>query len=195
MSGISPLTIDVGTCQALSQGFLYNKLYVENAAKAINGQNTTERAAYIVLQDSFADAVTAEKTAKDEYNEAVATYGAASTQAASALTAYEDAQDDTVDAKDLLNATGANAVTDSLSTATVSGINENVNIAGVVIGLPTVEIATYHNKDTKTISLVTADATTADAGAVNAGKSFITIEKEGSSKMAILGGRIEIAPH
>jgi len=63
------------------------------------------------------------------------------------------------------------------------------DIAGVIIGLPTIEIKSFHTADTKTISLV------ADATAANAGYAFIEITKTGASTMAILGGRVEIAPH
>ena len=64
------------------------------------------------------------------------------------------------------------------------------DIAGVIIGLPTIEIQSFHTADTKTISLVSTDTS-----AVNADKEFIQITKSGSSTMAILGGRLEIAPH
>lgn len=67
---------------------------------------------------------------------------------------------------------------------------DGLDIAGVIIGLPTIEISSYHTTDTKTVSLVAVDTE-----AANYDKSFIQITKSGSSKMAILGGRIEIAPH
>ena len=66
------------------------------------------------------------------------------------------------------------------------------DIAGVVIGLPTVEITTYSVNDITTISLTTDGSS---APAANANKAFIAVEKTGYSKMAILGGRLEIAPH
>lgn len=59
------------------------------------------------------------------------------------------------------------------------------NIAGVVIGLPTVEIVT--SSDSYDISV-------SQAGALNSGKKFINISK-GASSLAILGGVVEIAPH
>jgi hypothetical protein len=62
------------------------------------------------------------------------------------------------------------------------------DIAGVIIGLPTLEINIYRTNDIKTISL---EAT----GAANSGKEFIQIETNGSTQLAILGGRLEIAPH
>lgn len=64
------------------------------------------------------------------------------------------------------------------------------DIAGVIIGLPTIEIQSFHTEDTKTVKLV-AD----DTEAANAGAAFIEITKSGNSRMAILGGRLEIAPH
>jgi len=64
------------------------------------------------------------------------------------------------------------------------------DIAGVIIGLPTVEITQYFTNDVKNVRIVSSDA-----AALNAGKSFIQIEKTGYSKIAILGGVIEIAPH
>ena len=67
---------------------------------------------------------------------------------------------------------------------------DNYQIAGVIIGLPTIEITQYHTQDIKNIKIVSTDAT-----AKNADKSFIQIEKTGFSKMAILGGTLEIAPH
>ncbi len=80
--------------------------------------------------------------------------------------------------------------TNNLNTTTTGVEYANMDIAGVIIGLPTIEITSYHSIDTKTVSLVTDDAV-----AVNAGKAFIQITKSGASKMAILGGRLEIAPH
>jgi hypothetical protein len=62
------------------------------------------------------------------------------------------------------------------------------DIAGVIIGLPTVEISIYRTNDIKTISLEAS-------GAANSGKEFIQIETNGSTQLAILGGRLEIAPH
>ena len=70
------------------------------------------------------------------------------------------------------------------------------DIAGVIIGLPTIEIQSFHTTDTKTIKLVdavAADGTTVAAG--NSDRAFIQITKSGTSTMAILGGRLEIAPH
>ncbi len=60
-----------------------------------------------------------------------------------------------------------------------------VTVAGVIIGLPTVEIHT--SADTFNVGI---DMT----GAANDGKEFITITKEAST-LAILGGTLEIAPH
>jgi hypothetical protein len=67
-------------------------------------------------------------------------------------------------------------------------------VAGVTIGLPTVEIKTYYNTvgEQKAIKLA---ETAVDASVMNAGKEFITIKKTGNSELAILGGRLEIAPH
>jgi hypothetical protein len=81
-----------------------------------------------------------------------------------------------------------------------------LDVGGVVIGLPTVEIKTYSTVDFKTIKLrngsydsttgiVTENTAFADVDHFNVGHAFITIEKEGVSTMAILGGRLEIAPH
>lgn len=74
----------------------------------------------------------------------------------------------------------------------------SLDVAGVVIGLPTLEITTYHSNDTKIISVVSgAAAVTANSGATvpNVSNELIRIEKSGTSQMAILGGRLEIAPH
>ncbi|MDY0131251.1 MAG: hypothetical protein RBR53_01150 [Desulforegulaceae bacterium] len=79
-------------------------------------------------------------------------------------------------------------------------------VGGVVIGLPTVEIKTYSTVDFKTIKLrngtwdaaagiVTDSYGTADQEHFNANHALITIEKSGTSTMAILGGTLEIAPH
>lgn len=116
-TGISPLTIDVGTCEALTDGWIYN---------------TANRAADL-------------------------------------------------------------------------GGAQNLNVGGVVIGLPTVEITTYTTSDFKSIKLVsgsdngdgTVTTLTPATGAsyFNTDHEFITIEKSGDSTMAILGGRLEIAPH
>jgi len=86
----------------------------------------------------------------------------------------------------------------------------SLSVAGVVIGLPTLEITTYHTNDVKIISVVVDDAgqqaTTANSGTHgaatpgtpginNVSNEMIRIEKAGVSQMAILGGRLEIAPH
>ncbi|PIE74577.1 MAG: hypothetical protein CSA18_04310 [Deltaproteobacteria bacterium] len=68
---------------------------------------------------------------------------------------------------------------------------DNGFIAGVVIGLPTVEITNYYTTDTKAIRLVESTAVNNDPQY----SEFITIRKSGNSTMAILGGRLEIAPH
>jgi hypothetical protein len=117
LNGISPLTIDVGTCEALTGGWIYN---------------TANRAADL-------------------------------------------------------------------------GGAQNLNVGGVVIGLPTVEITTYTTSNFKSIKLVsgsdngdgTVTTLTPATGAsyFNTDHEFITIEKSGDSTMAILGGRLEIAPH
>eukprot|EP00767_Chilomastix_cuspidata_P003455 gnl/Chilomastix_cuspidata/3575.p1 GENE.gnl/Chilomastix_cuspidata/3575~~gnl/Chilomastix_cuspidata/3575.p1 ORF type:complete len:376 (-),score=-12.93 gnl/Chilomastix_cuspidata/3575:7-1134(-) len=77
------------------------------------------------------------------------------------------------------------------------------SVGGVVIGLPTIEITTYNTTNFKTVKLATGEAladgtvdSSGDGGYMNAHhNSFITIEKSGYSQMAILGGRLEIAPH
>jgi len=75
-----------------------------------------------------------------------------------------------------------------------------LDVAGVVIGLPTLEITTYHTDDTKIISVVVGSADvsqTANSGSTvpNVSNEMIRITKTGVSQMAILGGRVEIAPH
>lgn len=82
---------------------------------------------------------------------------------------------------------------------------QNLDVGGVVIGLPTVEITTYSTSNFKTIKLLSGVAnadgtvTTVDAATgasyFNTDHALITIEKSGDSTMAILGGRVEIAPH
>jgi len=67
-----------------------------------------------------------------------------------------------------------------------------VKIAGISIGLPTIEINKIELGDTTTI--ITANSTTAGL-ANNDGEEFIRITKEGQSTIAILGGTVEIAPH
>ena len=76
----------------------------------------------------------------------------------------------------------------------------SLDVAGVVIGLPTLEITTYHTNDVKIVSVVvdsTSTAVTANSGVTvpNVSNELIRIEKAGVSQMAILGGRLEIAPH
>lgn len=85
----------------------------------------------------------------------------------------------------------------------------SLQVAGVVIGLPTLEITTYHSDDEKVISVVTATTTNVansgktvatGANTTNASDNYVSnelirIDKKGVSQMAILGGRIEIAPH
>ena len=72
-------------------------------------------------------------------------------------------------------------------------------VAGVVIGLPTIEIQTFHKDNVKSIKLVsdTVSGTTELANIADGEtrNEFIQIQKSGHSTMAILGGRLEIAPH
>jgi len=85
------------------------------------------------------------------------------------------------------SAADATALPDSVSG--VAGVNLGASVVGVVIGLPTVEIA--KSGTTKKYSA------TADGGvmtAVNSGREYIQITKT-DSYTAILGGTIEIAPH
>lgn len=98
----------------------------------------------------------------------------------------------------------AHALTIDVGTCSVLTAGKSFNlgqtapVAGVVIGLPTVEIVQYNNANRRAISLQTesgGDVLTTEGQAVNAGKKFIEIEKTGTSKMAILGGTVEIAPH
>jgi hypothetical protein len=106
--------------------------------------------------------------------------------------------------------TGAAALSIDVGTCNVLTAGKNFNgmqldaglggmtgvVGGVVIGLPTLEITTYRSNDTKTISMVSnGTAPTNGDVFVNANKEYITITKDGYSKMAILGGTIEIAPH
>lgn len=73
----------------------------------------------------------------------------------------------------------------SLIGAATNGNGANQDVTGVVIGLPTLLIAT--SSDSYTVGV-------AKAGALNDGANFISIEK-GASAMAILGGKLEIAAH
>lgn len=162
MSGISPLTIDVGTCQALSQGFAYNQAYmkafVANATAATPGTTT---AAYTTAKNDYNTVYTANKDIVDN-------------PATADVNEYTVAQGKIKDA-----AKAVNDVAIITAGQTNDGINIAANIAGVVIGLPTLEISQYHTKDKKYIKLVTADVTTAESGAANKGAEFIAIEKSG----------------
>ncbi|WP_300673975.1 DUF6160 family protein [Desulfoluna sp.] len=64
------------------------------------------------------------------------------------------------------------------------------DVAGVIIGLPTIEIC--KTGDTQDIGIVACDENGEKGG--NVTKNFIRITKE-DSVMAILGGTLEIAPH
>lgn len=65
------------------------------------------------------------------------------------------------------------------------GAGQDVVVTGVVIGLPTLLIATSADEYSVGVS---------KTGAINDDKNFITISK-GASAMAILGGTVEIAAH
>lgn len=69
------------------------------------------------------------------------------------------------------------------------------NVVGVVIGLPTVEISNYFTNNVKSIKVLATDAAGNTATSANGGRELIAIEKKGVQRMAILGGRLEIAPH
>lgn len=116
-NGISPLTIDIGECEALTKGWLYN---TNNGETEVNLSGTSSMAI---------------GTAKGNY------------------------------------------------------------VAGVVIGLPTVEIKTYYENDSKAVKLTGVKSFDTANKAINNDHEFITIQKSGSSTLAILGGRLEIAPH
>ncbi len=73
-------------------------------------------------------------------------------------------------------------------------IASNVTVAGVVIGLPTLEIMQFHTNDTRDINITTNAGAAANAQG-DTHSTLIRIEKSGTSKMAILGGTVEIAPH
>lgn len=77
---------------------------------------------------------------------------------------------------------------DTFSNAATLAVPTLKAVAGVVIGLPTLEIKSYSANERKIISIVNDDA-------INADDEFIAIEKNGTSTLAILGGTIEIAPH
>ncbi|VVS91742.1 DUF6160 family protein [Desulfoluna spongiiphila] len=79
----------------------------------------------------------------------------------------------------------ATATAEGTAAATIAATKDNTNVAGVVIGLPTLEIC--KTGDSQTISI-------AATGSANDGKAFIQITKE-DSVMAILGGTLEIAAH
>lgn len=73
-------------------------------------------------------------------------------------------------------------------------------VTGVVIGLPTIEIQTYHKNNTQSIKIANTTAPTGvtianNGTASESRRELIQIEKSGHSTMAILGGRLEIAPH
>ena len=82
-----------------------------------------------------------------------------------------------------------------LCAALSAGYSDNhattINIAGVVIGLPTLLIHT--TGDTYSVGIRMTDGTLAGSAA-NTGKNYITVSKS-DSVMAILGGTVEIAPH
>jgi len=93
---------------------------------------------------------------------------------------------------------GAHALTiDVGRCATLSaGLSDNLGAAvvaaGVVIGLPTLMIAT--SSDTYTVGIEMAGANVVNGSAATNRNTFIRIEK-GASVTAILGGTLEIAPH
>lgn len=226
VSGISPLTIDVGTCQALTQGLAYNKITNDLSTKyqpayaaqtgilkidtVFSGNtNVTTLGAAATAADAAADA--AEKVVSDagatatDAQKKEATDKRTFANAADALSTKFGSTTTITDAKTAVTdpegdiAKGAHVYDTYTKNGDVAGItrgilDSNANIVGVVIGLPTVEISTYHTNDRKTISVLTAEKGD-DTQVANSGCQFIEIEKSGHSKMAILGGRLEIAPH
>ncbi|WP_027360396.1 DUF6160 family protein [Desulforegula conservatrix] len=151
-------------------------------------------------------------------------YGIAAVGIAAAGAVTDPSNGDIPNAGDKVLPTGTNAHGDTIVTAPAgyyltgisplsidvgtcqsltAGLQYNLNstaldVAGVVIGLPTIEITTFHSNDTKIISITSgAPAVTANSGGTvaNISNEIIRIEKSGTSQMAILGGRLEIAPH
>lgn len=122
-TGISPLTIDVGTCQSLTAGWAYNTLDAKGSPIPNPNYDPNDPNSPQIIADPD---------------------------------------------------------------------KPNGDVAGVVIGLPSVEITTYYTNEVRDIKVVVADASQAMNSEHN---TLISIEKTGFTKMAILGGRLEIAPH
>ena len=72
-----------------------------------------------------------------------------------------------------------------LAAASFSTAQAGISVAGVVIGLPTIEIV--KTGSVKSISMT-------GTGSANNDRDFIAI-KTGDSSLAVLGGYIEICPH
>ncbi|WP_300673973.1 DUF6160 family protein [Desulfoluna sp.] len=193
---VAPLTIDVSSkVQALSYGMAFNnrlaavgaiKLCAAAGTNLADTSETGKAAAITTIKETFD---TYKKTTLTDH-EAEIVYDLAIDMlpSVSALTATaianaavatglpDDPTQDEINEAAVAAALGAK----SFSTATTG-----INVAGVVIGLPTIEIA-----KTGSIKRISAVAT----GSVNDDKAYIKI-KTGASSLAVLGGYIEICPH
>lgn len=184
---ISPVTIDVtNRVQSLSAGLFYN---MTGIAAADQLDETT----YVANAESAALALAQANDALDAINLIITTNntiitegeGGANSYTAADITAAELAVNTAEllvdDADSLVNTTRSTATSAGTLSATYAG----TKVAGVVIGLPTLEIC--KTGDTQTTRI-------AGSGSINNGKAFIRTTRS-DSVMAILGGTIEICAH
>lgn len=185
---VAPLTIDVSSkVQALSYGMAYNSAsYIGAVLQTV--QNLPAAAVTGNMETDAATAVEALLTAKnlkmsDTEKEVIV---ALAVQMDSDLTAAiaDEVTNNGLDPND--DAAVATFSGNYIASNSMGVAMDGVNVAGVVIGLPTIEIV-------KTGSVKTVSVTGA-TNAANNDDAFIAI-KTGESSLAVLGGYIEICPH
>jgi hypothetical protein len=167
---VAPLTIDVSSkVQALSYGMAYNSApYIGAVLQALG--SVTATADHEADLFSAVDLLLGSKNMKMSQTEKEVIVKLA-------LEMEQRIADNSVAAADQ-----ADYITNNSMDVAMDG----VNVAGVVIGLPTIEIV-------KTGSVKTVSITGAE-NAANNDDAFIAI-KTGESSLAVLGGYIEICPH
>ena len=144
---------------------------IEIAALSIDVAHKVEALSYGMAYNHRADAMTASAGLATFADEAAALAGGMTQAQIDIANAYDNA----------VAAPGGVA-----GAATSFAVMQSaISVAGVVIGLPTLEIA--KTGDTQTIGIVSA-------GSNNSDDAYIQITKS-NSVMAVLGGTIEICPH
>ena len=174
---VAPLTIDVSSkVQALSYGMAFNSApYIGAIIQALGaapaGTTSLQALDALLVTKNAVMSDTEKEILANLADEMLTDMGAAAALDSSDPGYLDMSSDSAKEAFILGNSMGV--------------AMEHVNVAGVVIGLPTIEIV--KTGSVKTISIT-------GTSSANDGDAYIAI-KTGESSLAVLGGYIEICPH